>query len=144
MRKRWDCGPTLHRHVTPRPMELDTMPKASPTYTLIVWQICNQHLHPSTYKQEDHSILEATVHRIFHAAQQDSHLQHMIDNITPEPILIHPTHCIQEWVSNSHHHFRAHQKAQQLCAKLHTEDICKFPLGEDNPNHQQQRIKNML
>jgi len=93
---------------------------------LQVWKIRNQHLHPSSYKQEDHSLLEAEVHHIFQEAQQDPILQDMIANITPEQVLRRPTRQVQKWVTHSKNHIRAHNKASQLRAKLKTQDIQQF------------------
>ncbi len=73
-------------------MELCTLPDALNIWQAVlkVWLLCNQHLHPCNYEQEDCSMLEATVHQIFHKAQQDPQLQHMIDNLNPKYILACP------------------------------------------------------
>jgi len=52
-----------------------------------IWKLRNQHLHPSSYAQEDRTMLEAEVHHIFQEAQNDPILQDMINNTTPEQIL---------------------------------------------------------
>ncbi len=93
---------------------------------LQVWKIQNQHLHPSSYKQEDHSLLEAEVDHIFQEAQQDHILQDMIVTIMPEQILSCPTQQVWKWVTNSKNHIWAHHTATQLWAKLRTQDIRQF------------------
>ncbi len=94
--------------------------------TIQVWKLRNQHQHPGSYTQEDRSLLEAEVHRIFHEAQQDPLLQDMIANTTPEQILSRPTCQVRQWALNSKNHIRAHNKANQLRAKLQTKDIRQF------------------
>jgi len=93
---------------------------------LQVWKLRNQHLHPSSHEQEDHSLLEATIHHIFQEAQQDPILQDMIAHTTSEQILSKPTRQVQQWVTHSNNHIRAHRKASQLHAKLQTKDIQQF------------------
>jgi len=88
-----------------------------------VWKLRNQHQHPSSYMQEDCSLLEAEVHHIFQEAQQDPILQDMVTNITPEQILHCTTHQVRQWTINSKNNIRAHHKANQLRAKLQTKDI---------------------
>jgi len=94
--------------------------------TIQVWKLRNQHQHPSSYTQEDRSLLEAEVHRIFQEAQQDPILQDMITNLTPEQILSRTTRQVRQWTLNSKNHIRAHHKANQLRAKLQTKDIRQF------------------
>jgi len=93
---------------------------------LRIWQLRNQHQHPSSYMQEDRRLLEEEVHRIFQEAQQDPLLQEMVANITPEQILSRPTRRVRQWTTNSKNHIRAHHKASQLRAKLKTQDIRTF------------------
>jgi len=102
---------------------------------LKIWKIRNQHLHPSSYQQEDRTLLELEVQQIFQEAQQDFLLQDMLNAITPEQILSRNTRFVRQWVANSRHHIRAHQKAHQLQAKLHTQDIRTFfPRITRNPS----------
>jgi len=91
-----------------------------------IWKLQNQHQHPSSYTQEDHSLLEAEVHHIFQEAQQNPILQDMVANTSPEQILSHPTRQVRQWTTNSKNHIRAHHKANQLRAKLKTQDIRQF------------------
>jgi len=93
---------------------------------LQVWKIQNQHLHPSSHKQEDHSLLEADVCHIFQEAQQDPILQDMIAHTTPEQVLSKPTRQVRKWVTHSNNHIQVHRKASQLHAKLQTQDIRQF------------------
>jgi len=114
------------------------------TAVLQIWKIRNQHLHPRSYEQEDRSLLEAEVHRIFQEAQQDFILQDMIANLTPEQVLQRPTRRVRQWVSHSNNHIRAHHKATQLQAKLKTQDIRKFFPWINSPPPSHAADKNLL
>jgi len=111
---------------------------------LQVWKLQNQHLHPSSYTQEDYSLLEVEVCCIFQEVQQDPILQDMIANITPEQILSHPTHQVWQWTTNSKNHIRAHHKANQLWAKLKTQDIQQFFPCITPPSSSTTADKNLL
>jgi len=89
-------------------------------------------------------MLEVEVHHIFQEAQQDSILQDMIDNTTPEQILNWPTRLVWQWVINSKNHIQAHHKANQLRAKLCTQDIQKFFLHVPQPSSSTTADKNLL
>jgi len=110
---------------------------------LQVWTVWNKHLHPGTYEQEDPRLLEAAIRQIFAEAQSDPNLQPLIDNLEPDTILARPTRRVRQWVTNSKHHLQAHRKAQQLRAKLRTQDIRQFFPSEVSRilKHQQQRIR---
>ncbi len=49
------------------------------------YEPCNQHLHSGSYKQEDHSSLQAAVHQIFNKAHLDLFFtQAIIENLDPK------------------------------------------------------------
>jgi len=111
---------------------------------LRIWKLRNQHQHPSSYMQEDCSLLEAEVHRIFQEAQQDPILQDIVANTSPEQILSRPTRTVRQWTVNSKNHIRAHHKANQLRAKLKTQDIRTFFPRITTPPTNTSADKNLL
>jgi len=109
-----------------------------------IWHIHNQHLHPSSHEQEDHSLLQAAVHQIFEEAQNNLALSPLIENLDPDRILSPPTCRIQQWVNNSDNHLHAHHQAIQLIAKLHTQDIRQFFPWTNSTQPPTAEDKNML
>jgi len=80
----------------------------------------------------------------FRKPQQDPILQEMIENITPDQILRCPTRLVWKWVTNSKNHIQAHHKANQLRAKLHTQDIGQFFPCIPQPPSSNTADKNLL
>jgi len=81
---------------------------------LQVWKLQNDHLHPGSPEQEDHSYLQAAVNQIFYEAQHDPNLHGLVEHLDPEQIMVCPTYSIQQWVLYSNNHMHAHCKVQKL------------------------------
>jgi len=107
------------------------------------WKTRNSHLHPPILTQTDRSQLRTSVEQIFHEAQQDPNLSHLITYTTIDDIMRHPTKYIQQWVTNSHTHMQNHKTAQEQQAKFRTPDIRQF-LQQNHPPHANRTDKNLL
>jgi len=107
------------------------------------WKTRNSHLHPPILTQTDRLQLRTSVEQIFHEAQQDPNLSHLITYTTIDDIMRHPTKYIRQWVTNSHTHMQNHKTAQEQQAKFRTPDIRQF-LQQNHPPHANQTDKNLL
>jgi len=108
------------------------------------WKLRNQHLYPTDTLQEDRTHLQAIVNQIIHDAQQDPNLQDMVATVTPEIIMAKPIRKLRQWINNSHNHIRAHYKAAQLRAKLHTKDIRQYFTKKQQYHKINSTAKNLL
>jgi len=108
------------------------------------WQLRNQHLYPTNTLQEDRTHLQAIVNQILHDAQQDPNLNDLVATVTLETIMAKPIRKLRQWINNSHNHIRAHYKAAQLRAKLHTKDIQQYFTKKQKPHQINSMAKNLL
>ncbi len=108
------------------------------------WTTCNSHLHPPILMQTDRSQLQTSMERIFHEATQDPLLQPLINHITVDDVIWHPTRYIRQWVKNSHKHMQDHKSAQEKQATMHTRDIRQFFPTQANQPQDNLSDKNLL